>query len=227
MKKAYYFSHDYNARNDENILRMRVDYKYKGYGWYWAIIETLAEASGYKLKLNNGNLKGISLSLNISSKSLGKFINDCIDKYNLFTKDKNGEYFYSETLQKRLNIRDNITDRLKEAGHKGAKKRWGSHKPTIEVPKKDEKKKQYLDNVYMTEEEFDKLEKEYGKDTIEDYIERLNRYIVEHILSGERKPYVSHYLTVRAWLRKDQKKNKEEKIPNSFVDLRKMKKDKK
>ena len=60
-KKAYYFSHDQNAHSDSKILAMRIDYGYKGYGWYWTIVETLAEASGYKLKLDNGNLKGISL----------------------------------------------------------------------------------------------------------------------------------------------------------------------
>ena len=220
MKKTFYFSHDINARNDEKILIMRVDYKYKGYGWYWAIVETMAEASEYRLKLNGGNIKGMSLSLNISAKKLEKFINDCIDKYKLFAKDKSGQYFYAESLLKRLNKRDDITNRLKEAGYKGAEARWGGHKHPIEVPNNSEKEK-YSDNVYMTKEEMGKLEKEYGKELIEDYIEKLNRYIVEHILSGKRKPYQSHYLTIKAWIRKAKKDESGSGIKDdSYVNLR-------
>ena len=238
MKKAYYFSHDQNARNDPKVLIMRVDYGEKGYGRYWMIVETLAEATEYKLKLNETNIKGMALSLNIPYKSLIKFINDCINKYHLFVKDKSGEYFYSETLVKRLSLRDNITQRLKDAGIKGAKKRWGKSKHPIKVatdPIKE--KKLYSDNVYLTDEELEKLQSEYGKEIVEDYIEKLNRYIVEYILSGQRKPYQSHYLTIRAWIRK----SKREKLlesgsfneggvyaeKNAFVDLRKLEKGKK
>ena len=211
---------------------MRVDYGDKGYGRYWMIVETLAEASEYKLKLNNGNIKGISLSLNIPYKQLEKFINDCIEKYKLFVKDKSGEYFYSESLLKRLRMRDNITERLVEAGQKGANKRWKGHRvannPFNEAPKE---KKLYLDNVYISEEEMKKLNEQYDKNIIEDYIEKLNRYIAEYIVPGKRKPYQSHYLTIKAWIRKDEKKQLLEPgsfvEPDSYVNLREMEKGKK
>jgi len=232
MKKAYYFSHDQNARNDPKILKMRVDYSEKGYGRYWMIVESLAEASEYKLKLDEADMKGIALSLNIPYKILMKFINDCIDKYHLFIKDKSGEYFYSETLIKRLSLRDNITQRLREAGLKGAKRRWGKNKhPIKEAIDPAKEKKLYSDNVYLTDEEFNKLENEYGKEITEDYIEKLNRYIVEYILPGKREPYISHYLTVKAWIRKENREKKDivnkETKQNAFVDLRKLKKGKK
>jgi len=131
MKKAYYFSHDTNAHRDERILAMRVDYGWEGYGWYWAIIETMAEASNYKLKYKDSNsevisMAGLSLCHSIPIKKLEKFINDCVNKYELFASD--GEYFWSNTLLKRQKIRDELLSRLKEAGIKGAERRWGEGK---------------------------------------------------------------------------------------------------
>jgi uncharacterized phage protein (TIGR02220 family) len=128
MKNTYYFSHDTNASRDEKILFMRVDYGWEGYGWYWAIVETMAEANNYKLKFKNGNpnrvaIAGLSLCHNIPIEELEKFIDDCINKYGLFDTDE--EYFWSKTLLKRLSIRDEKSNKLRDAGIKGAKKRWG------------------------------------------------------------------------------------------------------
>lgn len=46
MKDAYYFPHDYNARNDEKILSLLQEKGAAGYGNYWMIIEMLYEAGG-------------------------------------------------------------------------------------------------------------------------------------------------------------------------------------
>ena len=48
MKKdTFYFSHDYNAHNDVKILFMRQQLGMEGYGIYWFLIESLADAGGY------------------------------------------------------------------------------------------------------------------------------------------------------------------------------------
>jgi hypothetical protein len=129
LKNTYYFSHDTNANRDEKILAMRVDYGWEGYGWYWAIVETMAESSNYKLKIKNGvpnrvAIAGLSLCHNIPIDKLEIYIDNCIKKYGLF--DTDGEYFWSRTLLKRLSIRDEKTNKLRDAGLKGAEKRWGS-----------------------------------------------------------------------------------------------------
>ena len=108
---------------------MRVKYGGEGYGWYWAIIESMAEASNYKLKFKDGvpngvAIAGLSLCHNIPMEKLEIFINDCIKKYGLFDTDE--EYFWSRTLLKRLLIRDEKTNKLRDAGIRGAEKRWGS-----------------------------------------------------------------------------------------------------
>ena len=39
MKNTFYFSHDYNARNDIKIKKLIAKHGYLGYGIFWAIIE--------------------------------------------------------------------------------------------------------------------------------------------------------------------------------------------
>ena len=45
-KNTYYFSHDYNSRNDTKILFLRMQLGMEGYGIYWYLIEALAESGG-------------------------------------------------------------------------------------------------------------------------------------------------------------------------------------
>jgi hypothetical protein len=46
-KNTYYFSHDYNAHNDVKVLFMRQQLGMEGYGIYWFLVESLANAGGY------------------------------------------------------------------------------------------------------------------------------------------------------------------------------------
>ena len=47
MKDTYYFSHDYNARNDPKLINVRIKHGMKGVGIYWCLIEMLYEQGGY------------------------------------------------------------------------------------------------------------------------------------------------------------------------------------
>ena len=38
-KDTFYFSHDYNARNDEKIKRLIRKHGMQGYGVFWSIVE--------------------------------------------------------------------------------------------------------------------------------------------------------------------------------------------
>ncbi len=220
MKNIYYFSHDTNANRDDKILSMRVDYGWEGYGWYWAIIETMAETSNYKLKLINSDpnrvaIAGLSLCHNIPIEKLEKFIDDCIKKYELFEADK--EYFWSKTLLNRLSIRDEKTIKLRDAGIKGAERRWGSdshpngeangHPNGNEIKGKEikgkeikKKKDKYMDVVYLTKEEHQKLINTFGEDIAKYKIEELNNSIM-----SKGYKYKSHYYTILCWDRKNKK----------------------
>ena len=115
-KETYYFSHDANARHDPNICEMRADYGTEGYGRYWILIEMLREQTDFKLKLCKRN--AFAMQLQCDPDAAHKFIDDCINVYELF--DSDGEYFWSNSLLERM-------DKVKEKSEKArqsALSRW-------------------------------------------------------------------------------------------------------
>ena len=109
-KDTFYFSHDYNARNDIKIKRLISKHKFAGYGIYWAIVEEL---------YNNANAlpldyECISFDLNIEIDILKSVIND----FELFVID-NG-FFGSLSVQRRLEQRNEKSLKARESAYK----RW-------------------------------------------------------------------------------------------------------
>lgn len=45
-KNENYFSHDYNARNDPKLLKLKMVHGHAGLGLYWILIEMLYEQGG-------------------------------------------------------------------------------------------------------------------------------------------------------------------------------------
>ena len=46
-KDTYYFSHDYNARNDEKMIAVRMKHGAEGYGIFFMILEKMRESENY------------------------------------------------------------------------------------------------------------------------------------------------------------------------------------
>lgn len=107
-----YFSHDYNARDDEKMPKLLSEVGYEGYGIYWAVVEMLYKNDGY-MQLD---CKSIAFALHCDSICLTKVIND----FDLFIND-NGR-FYSESVLKRLGIREEISKKRSNA----AKIKWNA-----------------------------------------------------------------------------------------------------
>ena len=128
MKKAYYFSHDRNARNDEKIMKLRSEYGWEGYGLYFALLEILFETE--KQKISFDNIKFLSYNLNVKQKKLEQFINYCCT-VELLKKDEN--YFWSNGLKKRCEEINKKIEQTREAGR-------------ISAQKRKEKKQQMLEN---------------------------------------------------------------------------------
>jgi hypothetical protein len=133
-KKCYYFSHDSNARTDPKMKDMITDYKAQGYGAFWAIIESMSEQDGYRLACAKQSYRSIAMDVLWDSDSVAKFVLDCIQEFKLFETD--GDYFWSESLRRRMMQRDELIDKRKSAGKEGADKRWGKQidsKPMAEL----------------------------------------------------------------------------------------------
>ena len=109
-KDTFYFSHDYNSRNDEKIKFLLRKHGLIGYGLFWAIIEDL---------YNNANAlqsdyEGIAYDYRIEIEVVKSVIND----FDLFVFD--GETFGSLSVQKRIDERDSKSVKARESAHK----RW-------------------------------------------------------------------------------------------------------
>ena len=110
-KDTFYFSHDYNARNDEKIKMLIRKHGMIGYGVFWAIVEDL---------YNNANAlrtdyDGIAYDLRLHSDIVKSVVND----FDLF--EINGDYFGSSSVQARLDQRNEKS----LSARKSASYRWG------------------------------------------------------------------------------------------------------
>jgi len=121
MKKTNYFSHDSNSRNDEKILALRMRLGAEGYGVYFMLLERLREESDY-MSVKDYNM--IAFDLRVDSKTIKSVVED----FGLFVFTENGKYFYSESFNKRMEIKDESKKKRSEAGKKGMKIRWEDEK---------------------------------------------------------------------------------------------------
>ena len=118
-KETFYFSHDYNSRNDVKIKKLLSKHGLLGYGIFWAIIEEL---------YNNTNVlpldyDTISYDLRIDKSVLISVIND----YDLFVFD--GDTFGSLSVERRLKERDERSQKARQS----VLKRWNKLKEDTNV----------------------------------------------------------------------------------------------
>lgn len=100
-KDTYYFSHDYNARNDRKIAALVKDYKSSGYGIFWATCEMMHEEGG-SIEFDDLTIDAIAKDMNEDSTIVSEIINKCVDKYRLFTKQNEAESFASMLRSSRI-----------------------------------------------------------------------------------------------------------------------------
>ncbi len=131
-KESFYFSHDYNARNDEKTLELRSAFGAEGYGVFWMIVETMAENENAGIKTNL--IGGLSLGYGVAKATLQSIIDCCLSVGLFFEKDG---YYFSNRLLSHKEFRKTLSNNGKE----GAKKRWrGYSDPNAKERKEKENK---------------------------------------------------------------------------------------
>ena len=173
-KHTYYFTHDFNSHTDEKILDLRMDLGFEGYGIYWFLIETLASSTGYKLETN---YKRIGFSSNIKEETLKQIV----EKYSLFIV-KDG-FFWSESLNQRMNKLDELKLKRAENGRKG-----GLAKATLKQHSSDT-----LANSSKGKERKEEERKENDKKELSDQSsffkdEEKNQELINHETNPKRFP---------------------------------------
>ena len=95
---VFYYPHYINTSQEPKIMRMRVDYKAKGYGYYNFICEFLASRGG----IAEYNPKVVAKAISEEPRSVAKFLDDCINLYGIFQSD--GPNFWSDELVEHAKI---------------------------------------------------------------------------------------------------------------------------
>ena len=153
----HWFKHDYSARNDEKILELRAEYGWKGYGLFFAIVETMCETE--KGCIDTDRIGGLSVGFSLPKDELLNFIDFCTS-IELLYEDDDGLI-----RNKRVVEHLDHMNTLKEAGKKGANKRWKQHKnrgangganatPNAEKIREDKKREEYIPSLSEVKEYF-------------------------------------------------------------------------
>jgi hypothetical protein len=121
MKKdTYYFQHDYNAANDVKCLFLRQQLGMEGYGIFWFLIESLANAGG-SLPLSITPVLAMQMQVTEAK------VKAVITSFNLF------EIFDDSFVSVRLNEHLNFRKVLSDKGREGVRKRWANREALPEA----------------------------------------------------------------------------------------------
>lgn len=204
-KEAFYFSHDSNARNDERILAVRMRHGAEGYGIYFMILERLRESTDY-MSVKDYNV--IAFDLRVSADKVKSVVED----FNLFTTSEDGKHFYSESLLRRMERKDTVSKKRKEA----AEKRWSKsidnqndnanamqmHSKSNAIKEKKEKKesKENPPNPPLRVIEFSNQLDKIEHDCMQD--EAWHETLAMGLRAVTRTPMIRNVEDVREWLEK-------------------------
>lgn len=118
-KDSCYFSHDADAKDDMKCVLLIDQLGLEGYGIYWVLIETLRQQTNYKYPL--ALIPALAKKYNTTSEKMKTVIKN----YGLFGFDDK-EFFFSNSLNRRMKYLENKRIKLSEAGKRGNLVRWGN-----------------------------------------------------------------------------------------------------
>ncbi len=116
MKDAYWFTHDANAKDDPKVLMLLDQLGLEGYGIFWILIETLRDQPQYRYPV-----KMIPILAKRYYTS-GEKMMAVVRNYELFDID-NEQFFFSHSLDRRMQALDNKREIARLAGKASAEKR--------------------------------------------------------------------------------------------------------
>lgn len=122
--RSQYFKHDYDARSDERITKLRMKMKAAGYGIYWLVIE--------KLYQSNGRLDRDFVALSWSLHEDAKDIKAVVEDFDLFY-DAKGK-IACKRVDCELDYRADMAEKASRAGRKSARQRAFNDRSTTVQP---------------------------------------------------------------------------------------------
>lgn len=116
-KDAYYFPHDSNAKDDPKCVLLIEQLGMEGYGIYWMLIETLREQPDYTYPV--ANIPALGRRYNTTAEK----VKTVVCNYGLFTV-KDDKIFFSDSLNRRMQVLEEKRIKRSEAGRLGNTARW-------------------------------------------------------------------------------------------------------
>lgn len=157
-----YFSHDSNARNSNKLINVRMRHGAAGYGVYFMILERLREEKEY-MSIKDYNMIAFDFRVDAS------LIKSIVEEFGLFVFTEDGKYFYSESLSRRMGIKDDVSKKRSEAGKRGMAKRYGKQiidNENVESVNLTKEQQSYNNVIAMLQPCYNKKRKEKeSKDT--------------------------------------------------------------
>ena len=203
--KSYWFPHDTTAFNDMKIESMTSVYGSEGYGFYWIIVETLSMEEGYKLSMQKKSVFGVlSRRTQSTTEQIKEFVDDCINDFELFQSD--GEYFWSESLQRRLKKRDDKSQKAREL----VNRRWNKEKKKADLSAKNKSSNSLKESLEAFDKFWGLYDKKVGRDKSFSLWEKLSKkdkescmkYIPLYIKERPNKQYRKNpetFLRNKSW----------------------------
>lgn len=228
MKDAFYFPHDSNAKDDPKCTMLIEQLGLEGYGIFWVLIETLRDQPDYKYPLKL--IPSLARKYNTTFEKMNVVINN----YNLFEIDS-GTFFYSESLNKRMQI----FEIKREKQRIKANKRWNKDATAlpqynhgnaskvkyskvnksivyeIKEYENTEDKLLFQDHIELTYKEYMKLIEKYGESQTNIMIDKLNNWFLAD--TRKLKNYTSHYGCINNWVVDWYNKDYKPKESNSII----------
>lgn len=141
-KKAFFFSHDSNARNDEKIINLRMQHGAEGYGVYFMLIEMLLESTDYRL---GAQYPALAFNLRVDR----EVIRSVVEDFGLFHFAEDSASFYSQSLNERMKPLEQIREKRRKAGIRSGEVR------RAKAAAKSTKKKSKCDSIKRVDKEDD------------------------------------------------------------------------
>lgn len=187
-KDAFYFPHDYYARNDPKLQRLLMDFGLAGIGAYWCIVEILYENCGICRKCDT---RAIAFGLHCDE----SLVASILENYDLFEKTAEGDYF-SASANDRIARRAEVAEKRSAAGRKGNEVRWKngsianaseSVANATENHRKTSQGKEIKENIDIS------LSTTKKKTFVKPTIEEVEEYVREKGYAVDAESFISFY----------------------------------